>query len=47
MVSAISVSEAAVNLIGMVVGFKSELSLQYYSMILERAKDKGPSIRRK
>ena len=45
--SSISVREATVELIGKFITYKSEFSDNYYSVLLERLKDKGPSVRKR
>lgn len=45
--TAISVREAACDIIGKFICHKSEFSNLYYQALLERLKDKGPSVRKR
>ena len=45
--SSIAVREATVELLGKFITYKSEFSDCYYAALMERLKDKGPSVRKK
>lgn len=45
--TSIAVREATVELIGKFITYKSEFSDSYFTALMERLKDKGPSVRRR
>lgn len=45
--SSIAVREATIDLLGKFITYKSEFSDNYYAALLERLKDKGPSVRKR
>ena len=45
--SSIAVREATVELLGKFITYKSEFSDSYYAALLDRLKDKGPSVRKR